>query len=84
MTTWLPDLNPGNGPLYAKLARSIETGIESGELPIGSKLPPQRNLAFDLGVTVGTVSRAYSIVRERGSGFGRDRARNVRPRQEIR
>jgi DNA-binding transcriptional MocR family regulator len=66
MTTWLPDLTTGDGPLYVKLARQIENGIESGDLAIGAKLPPQRNLAFDLGITVGTVSRAYSIVRERG------------------
>jgi DNA-binding transcriptional MocR family regulator len=66
MTNWLPDVRTGDGPLYAKLARRIEADIESGDLPIGVKLPPQRNLAFDLGVTVGTVSRAYSIVRERG------------------
>lgn len=66
MTTWLPDLSAGDGPLYVKLARQIENGIESGDLPAGAKLPPQRNLAYDIGVTVGTVSRAYSIVRERG------------------
>lgn len=66
MTNWLPNLTEGHGPLYARLARQIEIGIEAGDLPAGAKLPPQRNLAFDIGVTVGTVSRAYSIVRERG------------------
>lgn len=66
MTTWLPDMNSGDGPLYTRLAGRIEAAIEAGDLPAGSKLPPQRNLAFDLGVTVGTVSRAYAIVRERG------------------
>lgn len=66
MTNWLPDLNGGDGPLYIRLAGRIEDAIEDGALPAGAKLPPQRNLAFDLGVTVGTVSRAYSIVRERG------------------
>lgn len=66
MTNWLPDLKSGDGPLYVRLAGRIEDAIETGALPVGSKLPPQRNLAYDLGVTVGTVSRAYSIVRERG------------------
>ena len=66
MTNWLPDLKSGSGPLYVRLAGRIEDAIEEGDLPVGSKLPPQRNLAYDLGVTVGTVSRAYSIVRERG------------------
>lgn len=66
MTSWLPDLKTGDGPLYVRLAGRIEDAIETGDLPVGSKLPPQRNLAYDLGVTVGTVSRAYSIVRERG------------------
>ena len=65
MTTWLPDLKSGDGPLYVRLAGRIEDAIETGDLPSGAKLPPQRNLAFDLGVTVGTVSRAYSMVRER-------------------
>lgn len=66
MTNWLPNLKTGEGPLYTRLAGRIEDAIEDGVLPVGSKLPPQRNLAYDLGVTVGTVSRAYAIVRERG------------------
>lgn len=66
MTNWLPDLSTGEGPLYLKLAQSIEAAIDSGALPPGEKLPAQRNLAFDIGVTLGTVSRAYALVHERG------------------
>lgn len=66
MTNWLPNLSTGTGPLYMRLADHIETAISNGELAAGTKLPPQRNLAYDLGVTIGTVSRAYSVVHERG------------------
>jgi DNA-binding transcriptional MocR family regulator len=66
MTSWLPDLSDGAGPLYARIAERIEKDIELGVLAAGTKLPPQRNLAFDVGVTIGTVSRAYALARERG------------------
>ncbi|MYZ48071.1 PLP-dependent aminotransferase family protein [Propylenella binzhouense] len=66
MTTWCPDLSAGTGPLYVRLADLIERDIDSGRLTAGAKLPPQRNLAFDLGVTIGTVSRAYALAHERG------------------
>src|SRR5688572_9338010 len=66
MTNWLPDVSTGSGPLYMRLADSIETGIAKGVLPAGTKLPPQRDLAYDIGVTIGTIGRAYALVRERG------------------
>lgn len=66
MTNWLPDISAGSGPLYLRLADRVEADIQSGALPPGAKLPPQRNLAFDIGVTIGTVGRAYSLLRERG------------------
>ncbi|UXN59891.1 PLP-dependent aminotransferase family protein [Phyllobacterium zundukense] len=66
MTNWLPELEPGKGPLYLQLADRIETDIAGGILAPGTKLPPQRNLAFDIGVTIGTVGRAYNLIRERG------------------
>jgi DNA-binding transcriptional regulator YhcF (GntR family) len=66
MTNWLPDLSAGSGPVYLRLADNIESAIASGALPAGSKLPPQRNLAYDIGVTIGTIGRAYALVHERG------------------
>ncbi|UXN64308.1 PLP-dependent aminotransferase family protein [Phyllobacterium sp. A18/5-2] len=66
MTNWLPDLEQGKGPLYLRLAERIESDIAEGILAPGTKLPPQRNLAFDIGVTIGTVGRAYNLIRERG------------------
>jgi DNA-binding transcriptional MocR family regulator len=66
MTSWTPALAESSGPLYVRLADRIEADIGEGALPPGSKLPPQRNLAFDIGVTVGTVGRAYAILRQRG------------------
>jgi DNA-binding transcriptional MocR family regulator len=59
-------LSEGSGPLYVRLADQIERDIEAGVLPPGAKLPPQRNLAYDIGVTIGTVGRAYAMARERG------------------
>ena len=50
MTNWLPNIPEGSGPIYVRLADHIETAIADGVLTPGTKLPPQRNLAFDLGV----------------------------------
>lgn len=52
--------------MYVRLAQQIAEDIAAGHLPSGSKLPPQRDLAYDLAITVGTVGRAYALVRERG------------------
>ncbi|MDX8478846.1 PLP-dependent aminotransferase family protein [Mesorhizobium sp. VK24D] len=66
MTNWLPDVSSGSGPLYQRLADSIESDIDKGVIDAGAKLPPQRDLAYDIGTTVGTVGRAYQLLRERG------------------
>ena len=44
---------------------ALETGalIRSGALPVGSKLPSVRDLAYALGVSPATVSQAWSELR---------------------
>ena len=66
MTIWAPDLAAFDGPLYLKLVKAIEQGIASGELPPQTRLPTHRALADRLGVTVGTITRAYGEAERRG------------------
>ena len=66
MTIWLPKIASRPGPRYQAIAAAITDAIDQGDLPPGSRLPPQRDLAWKLGVTVGTVSRAYMLAEQRG------------------
>ena len=66
MTIWVPDLATRSGPRYQAIAAAIVDAIDKGELSPGARLPPQRDLAWKLGVTVGTVSRAYMLAEQRG------------------
>lgn len=60
MTIWRPRLSSGASPLYLAIARALEADIAAGRLAPGARLPTHRELADRLGVTVGTVSRAYA------------------------
>lgn len=62
---WVPDIAGASGPRYLALASAIADAINRGELPAGAQLPPQRDLAQKLGVTVATVGRAYNIIKRR-------------------
>jgi DNA-binding transcriptional MocR family regulator len=70
MTIQASDLTNRPGPAYRALADSLAEAIEDGRLPPGEKLPPQRELAFRLKVTTGTVGRAYDLLARRGLARG--------------
>jgi len=53
------------GPKYKALANRIEQAVQLGELKPGDRLPTHRQLAKELGVTVGTVTRAYAEAERR-------------------
>jgi len=53
---------PATTPRYLAIAAELAQAIESGQLAPGEKLPPHRVLAKQLGVTTGTVSRAYAAL----------------------
>ncbi|MCW4151199.1 PLP-dependent aminotransferase family protein [Halomonas sp. 18H] len=65
MTIWTPQLGD-KGPRYRRIADAIMAAIQSGELAAGERLPPQRRLADQLGVTIGTISRAYAEAHQQG------------------
>lgn len=66
MTDWLPDLAHRNGPRYRAIADAMADAIRGGALRPGARLPTHRDLAWRLGVTVGTVTRAYKEATARG------------------
>ncbi len=66
MTIWCPSLAGRRGPKYLQIAEAIGEDAAAGTLPSGARLPPQRELAYLLGVSLQTVSRAYAEATERG------------------
>lgn len=66
MTSWTPDLRKSKGPRYLAIADAIGADFANGRLRSGTRLPPHRDLADRLGVTVGTVSRGYAEAARRG------------------
>src|SRR3984957_12775438 len=51
---------------YLEVSRTLEEKVRNGLYPPGSRLPPQRDLAAELGINVSTVSRAYKELQARG------------------
>lgn len=77
--SWVPDLSATSGPMYERIAQALTSDIRSGKLKPGDQLPPNRELSALLGVTVGTVSRAFGeVVRARLIETGARRGTRVR------
>ena len=53
-------------PLYGHLVRLVESAIAAGDLPSGSRLPPERELAQRLRISRTTVVSAYRELESRG------------------
>lgn len=66
MTIWDPDLSSQAEPKYQALLDALDRDIQAGVLPPGTRLPTQRDLATQLGVAIGTVSKAYAMAERRG------------------
>jgi DNA-binding transcriptional MocR family regulator len=66
MTDWVPTLAPILGPRYLAFVRSLEADIATGRIKPGMRLLPQRDMAQRLGLSVGTISKAYSEAEQRG------------------
>ncbi len=65
-TKWRPDLSGAGRSKYKALAQAIRDGIANGVLRAGTRLPTVRDLAYQVGVTPGTVARAYGVLTNEG------------------
>lgn len=80
MAKWKPDIGSRGGTRARALVEAIRTDISSGLLKPGDRLPPQRELAYALGLSPNTVMRAYAEAARHGYVCGEvGRGTYVRP-----
>lgn len=65
-SSWAEDYEV-SGSRASDIAASIEAAITHGRLTPGSRLPPVRDIADQLGVNANTAASAYRLLRDRGT-----------------
>jgi|JI10StandDraft_1071094.scaffolds.fasta_scaffold15653_8 DNA-binding transcriptional MocR family regulator len=81
--TWTPLIADRTGPIYRSIADALAEDVAHGRLKPGTRLPTHRDLAYRLGVTIGTITRAYAEGEKRGLLAGEvGRGTFVRPSAE--
>jgi len=58
--------SPQSLPIYVQIAELLTRDIVSGRLIDGERLPPERDMATELGVSVGTLRKALRDMGEKG------------------
>jgi DNA-binding transcriptional MocR family regulator len=64
--SWEPNIERFGKPHYAAIAEAIASDLQEGRLASGTRLPPQRELADQLGLNLTTVARGYVEAQRRG------------------
>jgi len=63
---WTPHLPAGDTPAAERLADALAGDILGAILNAGDRLPAHRDLAWRLGIGIGSVTRAYGMLERRG------------------
>jgi len=61
-----PGMSDAYRPVYRRIADSLRTAIESGDLAPGDKLPSEAELMTQWGRSLGTVRQALAVLRNEG------------------
>jgi DNA-binding transcriptional MocR family regulator len=67
---WSPHLAPGSRYASERLVTALAADITDGTLPAGTRLPAHRAAAASLGISTGTVTKAYAALERRGLVHG--------------
>ncbi len=57
---------PGSLPIYVQITELLVRDIAAGRLIDGERLPPERDMAEELGIAVGTLRKALAELQNRG------------------
>ncbi|AZO77245.1 MULTISPECIES: PLP-dependent aminotransferase family protein [unclassified Bosea (in: a-proteobacteria)] len=63
---WFPRLSDEPGLPHERLVAALEQDLADGRVPVGARMPAHRDLAYRLGIGLGTVTKAYSLLEKRG------------------
>lgn len=63
---WLPRLPAARGPAYLAIVEALAADLAAGVVQGGARLLPQRDMAERLGLSAGTVAKAYAEAARRG------------------
>ena len=69
-SSWYDGVGDEGGPSHVRVAQHLRARIERGDLGPGDPLPTAQALAGDLGVGVGTVTKAVAGLRAEGLVIG--------------
>lgn len=64
--SWRPNISGSSKPKYLALVEALERDIRSGALRDGERLPPQREIAAGLDITIATLTKAIQEAARRG------------------
>lgn len=56
----------GPEPLYYQLAESLEQAVATGVIARGTRLLPEKDMARELNVAIGTVRNAWAYLERKG------------------
>ncbi len=62
---WTPDYKGRHGKLYVAIADALAEDVARGRLAPGARLPTHRELAWQLKLSVSTISKAYALAERR-------------------
>ncbi len=79
----LGDWAKNEASLYVALADALIACVDRGDLPVGTRLPAERDLAQGLTVSRGTVMAAYDRLRQAGYAVSRGGS-GTRIRRDVR
>lgn len=57
---------PGSLPLHMQVSEGLIRDIAAGKLADGARLPPERDMAEELGIAIGTLRRALQTLQDQG------------------
>ena len=63
---WKPRLADIDGPPSDRLVAALAEDIVEGRVEASARLPAHRDLASELGIGLGTVTKAYAVLERRG------------------